>query len=64
MQAAREAIEQGLVTRRQMENVKTTRRARQRVARLMGQVGDGNVTSLRGAKKRSDGDEALAYGVT
>jgi predicted transcriptional regulator of viral defense system len=51
VQAVHEAFRRGRVTRRQLETVKTARRTRQRIDRVLNQVADGDSTSIR--KRRS-----------
>jgi predicted transcriptional regulator of viral defense system len=47
VQAVHEAIRRGRVTRRQLETVKTSRRTRQRIDRILKQVPDGNAAPVR-----------------
>jgi predicted transcriptional regulator of viral defense system len=55
VQAAHEAIRRGRVTRRQLETVKTTRRTRQRIDRILKQVPDSDSTSVRRRRSVSHG---------
>ncbi len=47
VQSVYEALQRGRVTRRQLETVKTTRRTRQRIDKILKQVPDGDATSVR-----------------
>lgn len=53
VQAVHEAIRRGLIMRRQIEAVKTTTRARQRVNRILKQVPDGDATPVRNSRRAS-----------
>jgi len=53
VQAVHEAIRRGLIMRRQIEAVKTTTRARQRVDRILKQVPDGDATPVRNSRRAS-----------
>lgn len=53
VQAVDEAIRRGLVMRRQIEAVKTTTRARQRIDRIMKQVPNGDATPVRNSGRAS-----------
>ena len=53
VQAVDEAIRRGLVMRRQVEAVKTTTRARQRIDRILKQVPNGDATPVRNSGRAS-----------
>ncbi len=53
VQAVHEAIRRGLIMRRQIEAVKTTTRARQRVDRILKQVPNGDATPVRNSGRAS-----------
>lgn len=53
VQAVHEAIRRGLIMRPQIEAVKTTTRARQRVDRILKQVPDGDATPVRNSRRAS-----------
>lgn len=51
VQAVDEAIRRGLIMRRQIEAVKTSTRARQRIDRILKQVPDGDATPVRNSRR-------------
>ncbi len=53
VQAVDEAFRRGLVLRRQIEEVRTTTRARQRIDRILKQVPDGDATPVRNSRRAS-----------
>jgi predicted transcriptional regulator of viral defense system len=53
LQAVHEAVRRGRVTRRQLEDVKTPRRTRQRIDRILKQVPDGDSAPVRERKRVS-----------
>jgi predicted transcriptional regulator of viral defense system len=53
LQAVHEAIRRGRVSRRQLETVKTTRRTRQRIDRILKQIPDGDAAPVRDRKRVS-----------
>jgi predicted transcriptional regulator of viral defense system len=53
VQAVHEAIRRGLIMRQQIEAVKTTTRARQRIDRILKQVPDGDATPVRNSGRAS-----------
>ena len=55
VQAVHQALGRGLVTRRQLETVKTSRRTRQRIDRILRMVREGDSTSVRKRKRVSHG---------
>jgi predicted transcriptional regulator of viral defense system len=65
VQAVRDAVRRGLVTQRQLKGVQTSRRARQRLDRVLKQVCDGDSTPVRHGRGISDRTrEAPAGAVT
>lgn len=54
VQAVQEAVRSGLVTLRQFDRVQTSRRARQRIDRVLKQVRDGDSTPVRNGRGISD----------
>jgi predicted transcriptional regulator of viral defense system len=53
-QAVDEALRRGLVRRRQIEDVKVSTRARQRINRILKQVPDGHTTPIRHSRGATD----------